>query len=103
MIGLPAPARDADLLSRARRTATRGWFVRLMDAPLICNNPAHAGARSREQSGASPPFIRTQCAASTSPGQVPPRLARPSFQPPSGRGPAQRTGTPFDRQHRHSI
>ncbi|WP_222595302.1 DUF5953 family protein [Myxococcus virescens] len=43
MIGLPA--RDADLLSRARRTATGGWFVRLTHAPLVRNNPAHAGGR----------------------------------------------------------
>ncbi|MFY0573350.1 DUF5953 family protein [Cystobacter fuscus] len=25
VIGFPAPARDADLLSRSRRTATSGW------------------------------------------------------------------------------
>ncbi|WP_434346657.1 DUF5953 family protein [Myxococcus virescens] len=45
MIGLPA--RDADLLSRARRTATGGWVVRLTHAPLVRTNPAHAGGRPR--------------------------------------------------------
>jgi hypothetical protein len=40
-IGFPDPARDAELLSRARRTATGGWVVRLTDAPLDLDNPAH--------------------------------------------------------------
>ncbi|MBZ4418661.1 DUF5953 family protein [Myxococcus sp. RHSTA-1-4] len=40
-IGFPDPARDADLLSRSRRTATGGWVVRLTDAPLDLDNPAH--------------------------------------------------------------
>ncbi|WP_225888434.1 DUF5953 family protein [Myxococcus xanthus] len=47
VIGLPAPARDADLLSRARRTATGDWFVHLTDAPLVRNNPAHVGVLVR--------------------------------------------------------
>jgi hypothetical protein len=41
VIGFPDPARDAELLSRARRTATGGWVVRLTDAPLELDNPAH--------------------------------------------------------------
>lgn len=40
-IGFPNPARDADLLSRARRTPSGGWVVRLTDAPLDLDNPAH--------------------------------------------------------------
>jgi hypothetical protein len=40
-IGFPDPARDEDLLSRARRTATGGWVVRLTDTPLKLDNPAH--------------------------------------------------------------
>ena len=40
-IGFPDPARDAGLLSRARRTATGGWVVQLTDAPLDLDNPAH--------------------------------------------------------------
>jgi uncharacterized protein DUF5953 len=40
-IGFPDLARDTELLSRARRTATGGWVVRLTDAPLDFDNPAH--------------------------------------------------------------
>ncbi|CAM4296711.1 DUF5953 family protein [Corallococcus exiguus] len=43
-LGFPAPARDAELLSRARRTATGGWVVRLTDAPLDLGNRAHLAA-----------------------------------------------------------
>ena len=43
-IGFPDAARDADLLSRSRRTATGGWVVRLTEAPLDLDNPAHLGA-----------------------------------------------------------
>ncbi|MFE8601772.1 DUF5953 family protein [Archangium violaceum] len=39
-IGFPDPARDAELLSRAWRTAG-GWIVRLTDAPLDLDNLAH--------------------------------------------------------------
>jgi hypothetical protein len=46
-IGFPNPARDADLLSRSRRTATGGWVVRLTDAPLDLDNPAHLDALKR--------------------------------------------------------
>jgi hypothetical protein len=40
-IGFPDPARDAALLSRARRTASGGWVVPLTDSPLDLDNPAH--------------------------------------------------------------
>ena len=40
-IGFPDPARDTELLSRSRRTATGGWVVRLTEAPLDLDNPAH--------------------------------------------------------------
>ncbi|MCY1078817.1 DUF5953 family protein [Archangium lansingense] len=46
-IGFPDPARDAELLSRSRRTATDGWVVRLTDAPLDLDNPAHLDALKR--------------------------------------------------------
>ncbi|WNG27820.1 hypothetical protein F0U62_30285 [Cystobacter fuscus] len=46
-IGFPDPARDAELLSRSRRTATGGWVVLLTDAPLDLDNPAHLDALKR--------------------------------------------------------
>ncbi len=46
-IGFPDRARDADLLSRARRTETGGWVVRLTEAPLDLDNPAHLDALKR--------------------------------------------------------
>lgn len=46
-IGFPDPARDADLLSRARRTAMGGWIVRLTDTPLDLDNPEHLDALKR--------------------------------------------------------
>ncbi len=46
-IGFPDPSRDAELLSRARRTPTGGWVVRLTDAPLDLDNPAHLDALLR--------------------------------------------------------
>jgi hypothetical protein len=46
-IGFPDPARDADLLSRSRRTEMGGWVVKLTDAPLDLNNPAHLDALKR--------------------------------------------------------
>ncbi|ATB32633.1 hypothetical protein MEBOL_006121 [Melittangium boletus DSM 14713] len=46
-IGFPDAARDADLLSRARRTATGGWIVSLTEAPLDLDNPEHLGALKR--------------------------------------------------------
>jgi hypothetical protein len=46
-IGFPDPARDAELLSRSRRTATGGWVVRLTNAPLELDEPAHLEALLR--------------------------------------------------------
>jgi hypothetical protein len=46
-IGFPDPARDAELRSRARRTATGGWVVQLTDAPLDLDIPAHLDALKR--------------------------------------------------------
>jgi hypothetical protein len=46
-IGFPDPARDAELLKRARRTASGGWVVQLTDAPLDYDNPAHLDALLR--------------------------------------------------------
>jgi len=46
-IGFPDPARDADLLSRARRTASGGWVVQLTDTPLDLDTPAHLDALKR--------------------------------------------------------
>ena len=46
-IGFPDLARDADLLSRSRRTASGGWVVQLTDAPLDLDNPAHLDALLR--------------------------------------------------------
>ncbi len=39
--GFPDQTRDAELLSRARRTATGGWVVPLSDVPLDLHNPTH--------------------------------------------------------------
>ncbi|NOK09820.1 DUF5953 family protein [Corallococcus exercitus] len=46
-IGFPDPARDAELLSRSRRTASGGWVVQLTDAPLDLDDPAHLDALLR--------------------------------------------------------
>lgn len=46
-IGFPDPARDAELLTRARRMASGGWVVQLTDAPLDLDNPAHLDALKR--------------------------------------------------------
>ena len=46
-IGFPDPARDADLLSRSRRTASGGWIVRLTEAPLDLDIPEHLDALLR--------------------------------------------------------
>jgi hypothetical protein len=46
-IGFPDPERDADLLSRSRRTATGGWVVRLTEAPLELDLPAHLDTLQR--------------------------------------------------------
>lgn len=46
-IGFPDPARDAELLSRARRMPSGGWLVQLTDAPLELDNPTHLDALLR--------------------------------------------------------
>ena len=46
-IGFPDPARDAELLSRALRTPSGGWVVRLTEAPLDYDNPTHLDALKR--------------------------------------------------------
>ncbi len=46
-MGFPDAARDAEWVSRARRTATGGWVVRLTETPLDFNNPAHLDALLR--------------------------------------------------------
>jgi len=46
-IGFSDPARDTDLLSRSRRTASGGWIVQLTDVPLDLDNPAHLDALKR--------------------------------------------------------
>ncbi|MFL5347016.1 MAG: DUF5953 family protein [Hyalangium sp.] len=46
-IGFPDPKRDADLLTRARRTPSGGWIVQLTDGPLDLDNPAHLDALKR--------------------------------------------------------
>ncbi|NRD59195.1 hypothetical protein D7Y15_36550 [Corallococcus sp. AB030] len=40
-IGFPDPVRDTELLSRARRTTTGGWIVRLTEEPLDLDIPTH--------------------------------------------------------------
>ena len=46
-IGFPDADRDADLLTRARRTEMGGWVVRLTDEPLNLDIPAHLDALLR--------------------------------------------------------
>ena len=46
-IRFPDPARDGELLTRARRTASGGWVVQVTDAPLDLDNPAHLDALKR--------------------------------------------------------
>lgn len=46
-IGFPNPACDAELLTRARRTASGGWVVQLTDEPLDYDNPVHLDALLR--------------------------------------------------------
>jgi hypothetical protein len=47
IIGFPDAARDAELLSRARRTASGGWVVQLTDEPLDLDRPEHLDALKR--------------------------------------------------------
>jgi hypothetical protein len=46
-LGFPDPARDAEWLSRARRTPSGGWIVPLTEAPLDLDLPAHLDALLR--------------------------------------------------------
>ncbi|NOK35522.1 hypothetical protein D7W79_03925 [Corallococcus exercitus] len=46
-IGFPDPARDAELLSRSRRTPSGGWVVQLTEEPLDLDAPAHLDALKR--------------------------------------------------------
>ncbi|MFB1483498.1 DUF5953 family protein [Corallococcus sp. RDP092CA] len=46
-IGFPDPTRDAELLTRARRTASGGWVVQLTDGPLDLDDPTHLDALKR--------------------------------------------------------
>ncbi|MET0405070.1 MAG: DUF5953 family protein [Cystobacter sp.] len=46
-LGFPDPSRDADLLSRARRTASGGWVVQLTQEPLDLDDPSHVDALLR--------------------------------------------------------
>ncbi|MCK8504128.1 MULTISPECIES: DUF5953 family protein [Myxococcus] len=46
-IGFPDPARDSELLSRARRTTSGGWVVQLTEEPLDLDNPTHVEALLR--------------------------------------------------------
>jgi hypothetical protein len=46
-LGFPDPSRDADLLSRARRTASGGWVVQLTEAPLHLDSPGHLDTLQR--------------------------------------------------------
>ncbi|CAM3954276.1 DUF5953 family protein [Corallococcus exiguus] len=46
-IGFPGAARDAELLSRSRRTPAGGWVVQLTEAPLDYDNPEHIEALRR--------------------------------------------------------
>ncbi|MBN9681199.1 MULTISPECIES: DUF5953 family protein [unclassified Corallococcus] len=46
-LGFPDPSRDAELLSRSRYTAFGGWLVKLTDAPLDLDDPAHLEALLR--------------------------------------------------------
>jgi len=47
IIGFPDPARDVELLSRSRRTASGGWVVKLTGEPLDLDRPAHLDALKR--------------------------------------------------------
>jgi uncharacterized protein DUF5953 len=46
-IGFPDPARDAELLSRSRRTARGGWIVPLTQDPLDLDIPVHLDTLKR--------------------------------------------------------
>ncbi|HEX8701553.1 MAG TPA: DUF5953 family protein [Myxococcaceae bacterium] len=46
-IGSPDPARDAERLSRARRTASGGWVVQLTEAPFDLQSDIVGGSERR--------------------------------------------------------
>ncbi|NVJ28285.1 hypothetical protein HUW62_44470 [Myxococcus sp. AM011] len=46
-LGFPEASRDAELLTRARRTLSGGWIVQLTAAPLDLDDPAHLDALLR--------------------------------------------------------
>ncbi|RKI73115.1 hypothetical protein D7X55_06110 [Corallococcus sp. AB049A] len=41
LLGFPDATRDAELLTRSRRTTSGGWLVQLTDTPLDLDAPAH--------------------------------------------------------------
>ncbi|RKH72058.1 DUF5953 family protein [Corallococcus aberystwythensis] len=47
LLKFPDPSRDAELLTRSRRTASGGWIVQLTDTPLDLDDPAHLDALLR--------------------------------------------------------
>ncbi|RKG89329.1 hypothetical protein D7W82_07235 [Corallococcus sp. CA049B] len=47
LLGFPDATRDAELLTRSRRTSSGGWLVQLTDAPLDLDDPAHLDALLR--------------------------------------------------------
>ncbi|WP_375742818.1 DUF5953 family protein [Corallococcus interemptor] len=47
LLGFPDATRDAELLTRSRRTASGGWLVQLTEAPLDLDDPAHLDALLR--------------------------------------------------------
>ncbi|MFB1483387.1 DUF5953 family protein [Corallococcus sp. RDP092CA] len=47
LLGFPDPSRDAELLTRSRRTPSGGWLVQLTDTPLDLEDPAHLDALLR--------------------------------------------------------
>jgi hypothetical protein len=74
----PDRSRDAELLSRARRTPSGGWVVQLTETPLDLDNPAHleallrAYARFPEIGGATSLDFQWIVEGAFGPGQVPP-------------------------------
>ena len=46
-LGFPQPARDAELLTRARHMDSGGWVIPLTDSPLDLDNPAHLDTLKR--------------------------------------------------------
>ncbi|MHA7627349.1 DUF5953 family protein [Corallococcus sp. M7] len=46
-LGFPDAARDAELLTRSRRTTSGGWLVQLTETPLDLDDPTHLDALLR--------------------------------------------------------